>query len=84
MQKAFAAYMQEQVEAWVHQKIPALGGSTPLQAVADPEGREIVEALLLGWERDLEKPGAPGSFRPDIDALRRLLNLPVGIGTVIH
>jgi hypothetical protein len=84
IQRDFAAHIQEQVEAWVHQEIPALGGRTPLQAVADPDGREIVEALLLGWERALEGPGTPGSIRPDIDAVRRLLNLPVGIGTVIH
>ena len=75
--KEFAAQMQQEVEGWIHKKIPALGGRTPLQAVADPDGREIVEGLLLGWERHYEKPGAPGTIRPDIDAVRRLLNLPV-------
>jgi len=84
LQKEFAAHMQQEVEAWIHTKIPALGGRTPLQAVADPDGREIVESLLLGWERHFQGPEAPGSFRPDIDAVRRLLNLPVAIGTVIH
>jgi Protein of unknown function (DUF2384) len=84
IQRQFAAQMQEEVEAWVHKKIPALRGRTPLQAVANPEGREMVEALLLGWERNYEGPGMPGTIRPDIDAVRRLLNLPVGIGTVIH
>ncbi len=84
LMKEFAVQMQQQVEAWVHEKIPALGGRTPLQAVADPDGREIVESLLLGWERHFEGQGAPGTFRPDIDAVRRLLNLPVAIGTVIH
>jgi len=44
----------------------------------------MVEALLLGWERHFEGPAAPGSIKPDIDAVRRLLNLPVAIGTVIH
>jgi hypothetical protein len=84
IKREFEAHVQRQVEGWVHQKIPALGGCTPLQAVADPDGREIVEALLLGWERHYEKPGSPGTIRPDIDAVRRLLNLPVAIGTVIH
>jgi hypothetical protein len=84
MQREFAAMMQEEVEAWVHKKIPALGGRTPLQAIADPDGREIVESLLLGWERAFEGPGMSDSFRPDIDAVRRQLNLPVAIGTVIH
>jgi hypothetical protein len=82
--KEFAAQMQKEVEAWVHKKIPALGGRTPLQAVDDLDGREIVEALLLGWERHFETTEAPGTIRPDIDAVRLLLKLPVRIGTVIH
>jgi hypothetical protein len=84
MKREFEAQVQQQIEGWVHQKIPALGGRTPLQAVTDPDGREVVEALLLGWERHYEKPWSPGTIRPDIDAVRRLLNLPVAIGTVIH
>jgi hypothetical protein len=69
--------VQKQVEGWVRTKVPALGGRTPLQAVADPVGREMVEALLQGWERQNEVPGGVGIVRPDINALRRLLNLPV-------
>lgn len=75
--KEFATQMQKEVEEWVHKKIPSLGGRTPLQAVANPDGREIVEALLLEWERHFEKPAAPGTIRPDINAVRRLLKLPV-------
>lgn len=75
--KAFAAEMQKEIEGWVHKKIPILGGRTPLQAAADPDGREIVEALLLDWERHYEKPLTPGLIRPDINAVRRLLMLPV-------
>jgi hypothetical protein len=68
--------LQKLVEAWVDQKIPVLGGRTPRQAVQDPDGREIVEALLLEWERrGEEKDVYPGSLRPDINAVRRLLNL---------
>jgi hypothetical protein len=47
-----------------------------LQAVADPDGREMVEALLQGWERQTEVPGSAVLVRPDINALRRLLHLP--------
>lgn len=71
------AEVQKQVEGWVRTKVPALGGRTPLQAVADPDGREMVEALLQGWERQNEVPGSTSIVRPDINALRRLLNLPV-------
>lgn len=36
------------------EKIPALGGKTPKQAVKDPDSREMVEALLTQLERDME------------------------------
>jgi len=78
------AHMQGYVEGWVHQKIPALGGRTPLQAVNDPDGREMVEALLLGWESHWEDPGPPGFARPDINAARKLLNLPIKLGRHIN
>jgi hypothetical protein len=48
-----------------------------LQAVADPDGTAMVEALLQGWERQNELPGDASNVGPDINALRRLLNLPV-------
>jgi hypothetical protein len=35
----------------------------------------MVEALLLDWERRTQKPMGPGTIRPDIGALRRLLKL---------
>jgi SEC-C motif/Protein of unknown function (DUF2384) len=73
--KQLQAVMQKQVEGWVHQKIPALGGHTPLEAVRDPDGKEMVEALLLDWERRDEMDISPNQIRPDIGALRRLLNL---------
>lgn len=68
-------FLQRQTEAWVHQKIPALGGRTPMQAVKDPDGKEIVEALLVEFERRSDE-GFSAAIRPDIGALRRLLNLP--------
>jgi hypothetical protein len=71
MQKA----LQKQVEGWVHEKIPALGGRTPIEAIRDPDGKEMVEALLVNWERLEKKEYAPNQIRPDISALRRLLNL---------
>src|ERR1700745_1414471 len=73
--KFLQATMQKQVESWVQQKIPALGGRTPLEAVRDPDGKEMVEALLLNWERGDERDVSPNQIRPDISALRRLLNL---------
>jgi SEC-C motif/Protein of unknown function (DUF2384) len=73
--KQMQAFMQEQIESWVHQKIPALGGRTPLEAVRDRDGKEMVEALLLDWQRRDEREVHQNEIRPDIGALRRLLNL---------
>ena len=36
---------------WVHMSIPALGDRTPLEAVKDADGREMVKALLDEMER---------------------------------
>ena len=38
-------------EGWVDEKIPALGGKSPRQAVKTADGRESVEALLRSAER---------------------------------
>jgi SEC-C motif/Protein of unknown function (DUF2384) len=67
--------IQKQTEDWVHQKVPVLGGRTPLQAVRDPDGKEIVEALLLDWERRADDGVYQAGIRPDFNAVRRLLNL---------
>ena len=69
--------IQKQVEDWVHQKIPALGGRTPLQAVRDPDGKEIVESLLLDWERHAEEGAYQAGIGPDFNAVRKLLSLPL-------
>ncbi len=75
VRKQLQATLQKQIEGWVHQKIPALGGRTPIEAVRDPDGKEMVEALLLQWERHDEQDVSPNQICPDINAIRRLLNL---------
>jgi hypothetical protein len=75
------AEFQRRVENWIFQKVPALGGRTPLEAVGDPDGKEIVESLLLDWEQQTENIADAGAFHPDIDAIRQLLKLtPRGSG----
>ena len=39
VRKQIQQKVQKQVEAWAYEKIPALGGRTPMQAVGDPDGR---------------------------------------------
>jgi hypothetical protein len=50
-QAALAAYMTAHVESWPEQALPALAGRTPLQAMADADGREMVAALIRQFER---------------------------------
>ena len=75
--KEMQAQMQKEFEAWVCKKNPLLGGRSPLQAVGDPDGREMVEALLLDSERRYENSSVRGLIRPDLNAMRRLLKLPI-------
>jgi hypothetical protein len=75
VRKQLQATLQKQVEGWVREKILALGGRTPTEAVRDPDGKEMVEALLVQWERHDEQDVSPNQIRPDISAIRRLLKL---------
>jgi hypothetical protein len=61
-------------DEWVTVQVPALGGRTPLEAVRDPEGRELVRALVDGMER------AARRRRPPTDpALIRRLRQRLGL-----
>jgi hypothetical protein len=51
--------MAEHFERWVTEKIPALNGQTPLEAVRDPDGREKVMALVIEAERSARRMTPP-------------------------
>jgi hypothetical protein len=51
--------MAEHFEHWVSEKIPALNGQTPLEAVRDPDGREKVMALVIDAERSARRMTPP-------------------------
>ncbi len=75
IRKKLQQAIDDEMATWVRKKIPALGGLTPMQAVKDPDGREMVEALLNEFERTA--PGKlPGDVRPDIIKIRKALRLP--------
>lgn len=60
MEQHMAAHYDE----WVTTAIPALDGQTPLEAVAEAEGREKVEALLVEFERGAKRMNLdPALFR---------------------
>lgn len=48
-----AEMQRRHYESWPDTPLPALNGRTPLDAVKDPDGREMVEALINQFERDL-------------------------------
>ena len=61
-------------QAWLDDKVPALGNVTPRQAATTPLGRERLEALLseFAWRQD----ASPGNLmRVDVDWIRRQLGL---------
>ena len=46
LQKLMDDQLQEHWKQWLHEKIPALGNISPLKAIKDHDGREMVKALL--------------------------------------
>lgn len=70
--------LEEQMRAhyrdWVRMKVPALQDRTPLQAMRSKNGREMVEALLLDLEQDVNR--TPGLTTEIISELRATLHAP--------
>ncbi len=74
---ALEAFMAEQEERWVDEPVPALGGLTPRQAVADQASRPALESLLddFDWMDAQDAPQGHGRGM-DPARLRELLGLP--------
>jgi DNA-binding PadR family transcriptional regulator len=68
-------YMTNHWSNWIHEKLPALNGKTPAQAVKTAKGRELVEELLNWMEKTaIDRPGMP-SQKQFIDGARKQLGL---------
>lgn len=67
--------LRQHAEQWVDTKIPALRGRTPREAVADADGREMVEGLLKEWERRNRESGDRTLRSFDVNAIRKMLGL---------
>jgi hypothetical protein len=67
--------MEEWMTRWVDEKIPALGGKTPREAVRTPEGKKKVEELLKDFENVEERKKRDGEHYIDINVLRQMLNI---------
>ena len=63
-----SAMMAAHWEHWVDQPIPILGNRTPMEAVKDADGREIVESLVMQAERT----GRSSNLPTDEAVFRRL------------
>ena len=68
-------FIAEREEAWCDEEIPALGGLTPRQAVADPAGRESLDRLLGEYGSYVDAEEDPELVTQHPDRLRRLLGL---------
>ena len=67
-------YLRQHYRDWINQKIPLLKNKTPLQAVKTQDGKEMVEALLMEFERRGMNDAQP--IPPDIlIELRKKLGL---------
>jgi hypothetical protein len=66
--------MRDMEVRWVDERLPALGGASPRQALADTRRRADVEALLddIEW---LQLRSGPGEAM-DAGRIRALLGLP--------
>ena len=54
--------------------MPALSGLTPLQAAKTPDGKELVESLIIDYERNIEEV-FPKEVRPNLSFVRKRLKL---------
>ena len=68
VRETISAMMAAHWERWVDQPLPILGNRTPMDAVNDPDGREIVESLVTQAER----LGRSATLPTDEDVYRRL------------
>lgn len=59
VQAQIAEFMRQHYRKWPEEKLPALKGLTPLQAVKTSDGREMVEALLVDFERNGKNTNPP-------------------------
>jgi hypothetical protein len=75
VQSALQDMMSQHYADWVSQKLPALQGETPLEAVRNAEGHEIVEELVRQIELDGRR------MTPPLDeAITRQLRERLGLG----
>ncbi len=72
VQAAIGKMIEAHWENWVDESLPALNDQTPRQASKTKKGKELLEGLLLSFQKNAKnKP----EFAPDLALLRRKLNM---------
>ena len=74
LQELLKKLADEHWSKWYDIPVPALNNMTPLEAASSPEGRDLLESLLLYYESESERRGTD-AFAPDIAGIRRELGL---------
>lgn len=70
-----AQFMEDHYKRWVDEKIPALDGITPRQAVNDPELRDRLIWLIEDIENMEEQKRRNGEYFYDVNKIRKELGL---------
>jgi hypothetical protein len=70
-----ASMMRQHLSTWPDQRLPALGGKTPREAVATKEGREKVLDLIKDFENMEARKKKEGDVATDVSFLRKELDL---------
>jgi hypothetical protein len=65
-------FQRRHYENWPEIPLPVLNGRTPLEAIKDADGREMVEALITQFERDTSAMQVPVSSEVFATLRRRL------------
>jgi hypothetical protein len=74
-QQLYSEFRQKHCEKWLKEKVPALNGNTPLQAVKTEEGRHQVIGLLKTFENSEERNRKEGKPYYDISWMWKRLGL---------
>ena len=74
-QQVYTQFMQKHSEKWLKEKIPALDGQTPLQAIKTEEGRRKVVELLKSFENTEEHNKREGRPFYDLSWMWDILGL---------
>ncbi len=75
LQELVDAQLREYWKQWLTQPIPALGNISPKQAMTDPEGREMIQALLEDFELKDRNSPPNQQQQKHIDWIRQQLGL---------